>query len=170
MFTILYTARTTIYSAIEGTDCWGIDRDARLWSGPGKCIAHPPCGHWGKYNHKCTLPGRDCASIALSQVRKFGGILEHPASSTIWRHVVKPGEGRDFYNGFTIDIDQSVYGHAATKSTRLYCVNCQAPKPPMFPFTHRTKPLERMSRRQREATPPALAAALVAAVFGYECP
>ncbi len=59
-----------------GLDCWGMERDASTWDGPGRCIAHPDCGPWSRLSHFCgdALNERKrLAPIAVAQVRKWGG-------------------------------------------------------------------------------------------------
>jgi hypothetical protein len=161
IITILYVQNGSVYETIPGCDLWDRTRDARSYSGPAPVIAHPPCGHWGKYRHRCNLDGRDCASIALSQVRLYGGILEHPIGSQLWLHCVKPGEGVDLWGAVTIDLMQHDYGHPALKPTRLYVCRQHLILPPPCTTQEEIRKLERLSHRQRAATPATLATALV---------
>lgn len=65
-------------------------RDAKLYDGPFPVVAHPPCGPWSKMRHLCTKQDKTCAPRAVEQVRKFGGVLEHPAHSRLWNHCDLP--------------------------------------------------------------------------------
>lgn len=110
-------------------DCWdnrdGSQRyDARHYAGPRPIIAHPPCGPWGPLRHRCVSDDRALALHAVAQVRKWGGVLEHPKYSTLWEfcELPYPGQPRDSYGGFTIEVDQSDWGHRARKPTWLYLV------------------------------------------------
>jgi hypothetical protein len=68
-------------------------RDARLYAGPWPVVAHPPCERWGRYWHGGPsarvrrVKGDDagCFASALASVRRYGGVLEHPAASSAWR-------------------------------------------------------------------------------------
>jgi hypothetical protein len=59
-------------------------------------------------------------------VRRFGGVLEHPAHSLAWKHynLARPaGHGwtRSLLDeGWTCEVDQRLYGHPAYKPTWLY--------------------------------------------------
>jgi hypothetical protein len=104
-------------------------------------------------------------------VRRFGGVLEHPAQSYAWdaHRLSKPtGVGwRSIPTGWVCEVWQSAYGHRANKATWLY----YAGERPPFELrwereagTHqvgyqdkrgkaRNKPT--LSKREANATPPA---------------
>lgn len=177
----LYVETDTVYRSIPGVDCWDINRDARLYRGPFPVVAHPPCNSWGAFrtqrNETMRRGGieRDrtridqdahsmsCGPIAVDQVRQFGGVLEHPANSFLWRYAAlpAPGDSPDVYGGFSIEIEQGWFGHPCPKRTWLYCCG------PMSPLAvHRLLPEERpaaMGRVEKQwstvrmATPPSLA-------------
>jgi hypothetical protein len=132
----LYVARNGAYSNLEGVDPWDEKRDARLYDGPWPVVAHPPCTRWcrlaglveARWGHKRGDDGGTFAA-ALASVRRWGGVLEHPAYSDAWAaHDLTPpvtGGGwtaADFVGGFTCYIEQWRYGHAAKKATWLYAV------------------------------------------------
>src|SRR6186713_1963135 len=85
----LFVEEGGIYANLPGVDVWGISRDARTYVGPNSVICHPPCQLWGPFarvNYKRwggehNRPGNDggCFAAALAAVRKYGGVLEHPA-------------------------------------------------------------------------------------------
>jgi hypothetical protein len=126
------------YSELDGVDLWGEDRDARLYRGPHKVIAHPPCQRWGKFWHGSTAKphvhrlGEDggCFAAALTAVRNWGGVLEHPANSKAWEFFgleTPPNRGgwvtADSFEGMTCHVEQGHYGHMSRKATWLYAVN-----------------------------------------------
>lgn len=105
---------------------------------------------------------RDCAPRAVEQVRRFGGVLEHPAGSKLWvycglptpdfepapgsrmalcgvRHISTTrndrGDFTDTHGGYTIEVDQCEWGHVARKRTWLYLVGVprEALEAPPFP-------------------------------------
>lgn len=167
---VLYTRPNSIYLKL-GFDCWGIERDARTYAGPAPVIAHPPCGHWGRYRANCRLPGKDCGPLAVDQVRRFGGVLEQPASSRLLRYCgcpTEPGQ-RDLHGGQVLYVDQGNYGHLAAKATVLYVVGVDAsPRilPPSPPRSLRL--LESLSRPQRQGTPLRFALLLLAIISQVE--
>lgn len=129
-------------------DCWDEARDARLYDGPHPVVAHPPCRNWSRLRHLAKGDDSDCARRAVVQVRRFGGVLEHPAGSTLWDEKFGPsefpqhweemasvGSGRDNYGGVTIEVDQVEWGHVARKRTWLYLVGVprSALEAPPFP-------------------------------------
>ena len=150
----LFTCRSSPYRAL-GLDCYDLARDALSYTGAGRVIAHPPCRSWGRYSHVAKArPGEyDLALWALDLVRRNGGVLEHPRSSKLWRHV-QPGET-------TLVIRQCDFGHRAEKETRLF----YAKMPPLpalpDPYSGPLVPVELMGRQERERTPLLLAQWLV---------
>ena len=104
-------------------DCWDEARDARNYAGPNPVVAHPPCGPWGNFKHMCWKQDRELAPLAIKQVRRWGGVLEHPAGSTLFGSLLpKPGEFPDQWGGIVIDVHQVAWGHSCIKPTRLYVV------------------------------------------------
>jgi hypothetical protein len=102
---------------------------------------------------------------AVAQVRRWGGVLEHPAHSRLWNEPLglpRPGMWPDPWGGITIEVEQGAWGHPAPKKTWIYAVNVD-PKllaqasPGLRPWTE----IERMPRSQRHLTPPLVAAWLV---------
>lgn len=144
--------------AAMGLDCWGVERDATMYPGPGPVIAHPPCEAWGRYAFKARTDRRHLALAAVEQVRRFGGILEHPAHSLLWREarLPWPGELPDAWGGRSAHVEQGWWGHPAPKPTWLYFVGVELP-----PFPRErpaaTGRVECMSRSTRHLTPPAFA-------------
>ena len=113
------------YPALLGRErCWDEQRNAKLYNGPDPVVAHPPCGPWSRLRFMCTKQDPACGPRAVEQVRAFGGVLEHPAESQLWRHcrLPFPGELPDEHAGFTVLVRQVAWGHACEKPTWLYCV------------------------------------------------
>lgn len=158
----LYIDEHGPYPKMPGVDAWGMTRDARTYDGPHPVVAHPPCGPWGAFAHMCKSPEQDPALAirAVEQVRRWGGVLEHPRRSRLWAHVGLPAPGgpADAYGGRTIEVDQVEWGHAAHKRTWLYLVRVpdDAIEDPPFPGRQPTHDLmggawpkcEGRSRRQ----------------------
>ncbi len=146
-----------------GVDCYDADRDALTWPGGVPGVFHPPCRAWGQYSTwaKPRDGERELALWAVDKVRQFGGVLEHPIASKLWRTVGCLSFGvRDTHGGVLIPVYQSWWGHRAPKKTALYVVG-PVPSLPEFVEPVMQRPIELMGKPEREATPPALAAWLV---------
>jgi hypothetical protein len=74
-----------------------------------------------------------CFEAALTAVRRWGGVLEHPAYSLAWfvYELPIPGHGGWTHSmtdpGWTTAVSQVAYGHVARKRTWLYAVGCELP-------------------------------------------
>lgn len=138
----LYVEPDGIYADCPGVDPWDEARDARLYAGPHPVVAHPPCERWGRFWHGSPRKphqyalGDDggCFAAALAAVRRWGGVLEHPADSLAWRaHRLMPPPraggwvNADFLGGWTCYVEQGFYGHPARKATWLYAHGVQPP-------------------------------------------
>jgi hypothetical protein len=135
MIAALYVEKNGCYYGLDNVDPWDKARDARLYAGPHPVVAHPPCERWGRYwgGAPTTWPrlklGDDdgCFAAALAAVRKWGGVLEHPAYSHAWRAfgLNQPPRVGGWINadpegGWTCSVEQGHYGHIARKPTWLY--------------------------------------------------
>jgi len=180
---VLFAREDSIYKTLSGTDVYDEPRDARTFTGGCPIVAHPPCRTWGCLKAFATAaPAHEHAlgPWAIDQVRRNGGVLEHPRGSTLFRECgIVPGGLPDEWGGITIEVDQFHWGHKARKRTLLYIVGTRnlppIPHRPGKP-THvidrpgRARKAERpnsagllpwVSHREREATPPAFAEWLV---------
>lgn len=148
MIAALYVAKNGSYVCMPGVDAWPETRDARMYPGPHPVVAHPPCQRWGKLwagqplhikrTGERKIKGADggCFEAALSSVRSFGGVLEHPCDSHAWAHFglnKPPRHGgwivADIYGGWTCCVEQGRYGHYARKPTWLYvCTQGELPE------------------------------------------
>lgn len=160
---VLCARRDSVYKSIPGLDVYDADRDAFTFGGGVPVIAHPPCRGWGRYRHRSQHSARELelARFCLYHVRQAGGVLEHPACSSLWEEQCLPRPGQaPSREGFTLAIDQSFFGHPARKRTWLYFhgVDC-LPRMP-FRLGYGT-PVELLGRAAREHTPKDLALWLV---------
>lgn len=138
MIAALYVETNGAYYGLPDVDPWDLERDARLYPGPWPVVAHPPCSSW------CQLAsvnearwgspiGADGGTFhaALEAVRRWGGVLEHPAYSIAWERFglprpIKGGWSSSFVDpGMTTEVDQAAYGHQARKRTWLYAVGVE---------------------------------------------
>ncbi len=103
----VYTGLPGLDPELQGVDPWCQRRDARNYG---------------------------CFAAALQAVRRWGGVLEHPAFSLAWKAFELPSPERDSmwtvadaHGGRSIDVDQGHYGHRAQKRTWLYAVAPELP-------------------------------------------
>lgn len=172
------------YANLPGVQVWDETRDARLYEGPWPVVAHPPCQLWvnfaalnfKRWGGEHNRPGNDggCFASALASVRRWGGVLEHPASSKAWaiHGLVRPtGSGwqRQIGGGWVTEVWQSAYGHPARKRTWLYYYGNRAPSEldwsrpagtAQVGWFDRIKPT--LNKRDASATPPAFRDVLLA--------
>jgi hypothetical protein len=182
-----------IYPTLLGAEnCWGLpDRDAREYDYECPVVAHPPCNlwvnmaavNWKRYQRKLPAwyPGgsdEGCFASALASVRKYGGVLEHPAFTHAWaEHNLCPPQGVGWYHTalcsgswryWTCEVWQNAYGHLARKRTwLLYC----GKRPPFElrwernPGTHQVGWFDRkkptVGKREASATPVEFALELI---------
>lgn len=173
---VLFARADSVYKTLAGCDVWDIERDARNWPGGTPVVAHPPCRSWGRLR-QFAKPRPDEKALgpwAVEQVRRFGGVLEHPAESTLFAHcgMPRPGQFPDDFGGWTMEVQQFHWGHRAEKATWLYVVGADPDEIPAVPHregrpTHCVRPtksyprLPSITKAEREHTPPALAQWLV---------
>lgn len=184
----LFVATNGTYFNLPGVDPWDKPRDARRYTGPHPVVAHPDCSTWcqlayinqKRYGHKVGDDGGQFAS-ALTSVRAYGGVLEHPARSYAWPvfGLPKPpraGWQRTICGGWVCEVSQGAYGHRARKLTWLYYVGEQpmeldwrVPTPTAqvsFCKNHGNSPLPRLGKKEAKATPIAFRDALLALAQG----
>lgn len=124
---VLFVRADSIYKTLPGVDCYDAQRDARTWPGGCPVVAHPPCRTWGRIAPLVTraTPGeKELGPWAVEQVRRWGGVVEHPAGSRLFAYCGcgVPGGLPDEHGGIVIEVDQFHWGHRAAKPTRLYIV------------------------------------------------
>lgn len=179
MIAALYVQKGGAYYGIPDVDPWDEERDARLYAGPWPVVAHPPCARWcqlapvnqARYGLKVGSDG-GCFASALASVRRWGGVLEHPAVSLAWPAFGLPkplssGWLRTFCGGWTAQVEQRNYGHPARKATWLYAFGVELPNlkwgkgPPPEAWISADRPraelghVRQLQKREASATPPA---------------
>lgn len=148
MVAALYVHPGGVYFGLPDVDPWDVARDARLYTGPHPVVAHPPCERWGRYwsggpRADQSKPGAQprkllgddggCFAAAVRDVRKWGGVLEHPEASHAWAHHglrAPPRVGGWVMadeHGWACCVEQGNYGHPARKATWLYAVGFVPP-------------------------------------------
>lgn len=177
----LFVETDGCYFGLPDVDPWDIQRDARLYAGQHPVVAHPPCDRWcqlapvnqARYGHKVGDDG-GCFEAALSSVRKWGGVLEHPASSLAWaafdlpRPPTSGGWVKGWCGGWSAHIEQRNYGHRARKGTWLYAFGMLPPslkwgpgsEPEAWISADRPRAvlaamgIAQLSKREAKSTPP----------------
>lgn len=171
---VLFARKDSIYKQLPDADVWDIERNALTWPGGAPVVAHPPCRAWGRLRTFAKpRPGeKELALWSVDQIRMYGGVLEHPAGSLLWKEKPLPEPGQtDAWGGWTLTVSQWWWGHKADKLTRLYICGANPAQLPAIPYcmgeaTHviaqsnrrqklRVRP--EVSKKEREATPPDLA-------------
>lgn len=138
----LFCADDSVYFGFHSVDVYDSTRDALSYRDSLPVIAHPPCNLWcrlakanfARYKKEKLRPGNDAGkfAFALEQVRRCGGVLEHPAGSLAWAeyNLSRPVRGswqRSIDGGWVCEVWQSAYGHPANKKTWLYYVGKKPP-------------------------------------------
>jgi hypothetical protein len=177
----LYVEKHGIYSGLPDVDVWDVERDARGYAGPYSVVAHPPCDRWhllSAVNHKRwgyqINEDGGCFAAALASVRRWGGVLEHPAETRAFRFhgIPEPAPGhwqRTIDGDWVVEVNQAAYGHRARKRTWLLTHGVSADDLSYIDLdyadaqgTHRVgfgfpadtdKPLPRISKQEASATP-----------------
>ena len=179
---ILCARADSDYKVMPGCDVYDAARDARTFAGGLPVVTHPPCRLWGRLRAlaRCDSPEKERALgvWCAEQVREWGGVLEHPTGSLLWdaANLPRPGQ-RDRFGGFTVAMPQQWFGPRAEKWSWFYVCGCEPADLPEIPLkigeaSHvidTTKRLARgtpgwrpcVNKRERDATPPALAAWLI---------
>ena len=156
MIAALYVETDGVYADLPDVDLWDEARDARLYAGPWPVVCHSPCQRWGRFWHGSTRKphqftlGDDggCFASALAAVRRWGGVLEHPADSHAWAAFglkAPPRSGgwhaADFDGGWTCCVYQGHYGHLSGKPTWLYASGVELPALRWGPTEQRLHPV-----------------------------
>lgn len=129
-----------VYAGLPDVEVWDEARDARLYAGPWPVVAHPPCARWSRlagfvehvYGYRRGDDG-GCFGTAIAAVRRWGGVLEHPAYTDAWKAFGLPRPLT--YHGWTLDLDggascyveQGRYGLPVKKATWLYAYGVELP-------------------------------------------
>jgi len=124
------------YAGLPDVELWDESRDAREYDGPHPVVAHPPCSRWcrlaglveARWGHRRGEDG-GCFAAALASVRRWGGVLEHPAYTDAWAAygLTRPfisalfgWQRSGFGDDWVCHVEQGRHGHVAKKATWLY--------------------------------------------------
>lgn len=155
MIAALFVEKYGIYSELKDVELWDKERDARFYMNNYSVVAHPPCQLWTRFAHvnyarwggEHNKPGNDrgCFQSALINVRRCGGVLEHPAFSYAWKtfNLPRPTKTDGWLwvggNEYVCEVWQNAYGHKARKRTWLFYSGRRLPKALLWernPGTH----------------------------------
>lgn len=173
MIAALYVAKGGCYFGLPDVDPWDETRDARLYAGPWPVVAHPPCQRWSqmnrvnakRYGYRLGDDG-GCFASALANVRRWFGVLEHPAETRAFYTfgIPRPHRAwaRTLDGDWICEVNQAAYGHRATKRTWLLYRGETAPPSLIWRRVRGTHQiggfdvtLPQLPKRERAATPPA---------------
>jgi hypothetical protein len=136
-YAALFVREDSAYKKRPEWEAFDAKRDATSYDGDLPVVAHPPCRAWGQLSHMANpRPGeKELAFFAVDQVRRCGGILEHPAGSKLFKQYLPSVHGFCDSYGYTILIDQFDFGHIAHKPTLLYICGVPLRELPPLPPT-----------------------------------
>ena len=163
---VLCAAKGSAYEEMTGVDVYDADRDCRTFKGGMPVVAHPPCRAWSatcRHQSKASSAERWLGPYCVDQVRRCGGVLEHPAHSRLWEKCGLPLPGQRQCEARCVAIQQHWFGHSTVKHTWLYMVGVDDIPPIPFRLLQpgSTKRWNKQSKKQRAATAPLLATWLV---------
>ena len=170
MIAALFVEKNGAYFGLDGVDPWDIDRDARKYNDNYPIVAHPPCQLWGRFakvnfirwGGEHNRPGNDngCFASALGNLRRVGGVLEHPAFSDAWKAFNLPrpnGIGWSYEREtYVCEVWQSAYGHKARKRTWLLYVGKTVPIDLKWDRPHGTHQIGFHDQRGKERNKPTI--------------
>lgn len=139
MISVLCCRRDSVYKHL-GVDCWDADRNAWGYDGSGPVIAHPPCRVWARLSQFVVANDVEVANevvlglFCASVVKERGGVLEHPATSALWRHADLPLPGEVRGRCFSFRAPQFWWGHACRKESWFFVSGCTLGDLPAVPF------------------------------------
>lgn len=167
MVNILFASKDSFYFQIPGLNVFDEKRNAESVERKGVFICHPPCAQWSRLRYFSNFNSRLKAygpwSILL--VRKFGGIIEHPASSLLFKkYLPLPGQPPDKYGGFSLKITMHQFGASYHKPTWIYIVGINKKDLPAEPLNFsvishsisnpgKRSALKEISKKERSLSP-----------------
>jgi len=169
----LCVAPNSVYKTMRDVDAYDSKRDVRTFQGGMPIVAHPPCRAWSAYTSHQAKPSLGEAELGLlcaDLLRRWGGVLEHPAHSRLFHAASLPLPGQRIGDLFTVPVLQAWWGYPMKKATWL-CFSRIDVASLDFPYIEHDsrsgvgdrRRQQVMSKHQRAATHPALAEFLVSA-------
>lgn len=154
---VYFVSNRSNYKKVPGFNCFDEKRNALLYPPKSVSIYHPPCRLFSKLRHFSTAPVSEkfLAHWAMYYVRVYGGIVEHPYDSQLWKIYGFNQVGKvDEFGGFWYIIDQHWFGFPTRKRTGLYIVGCNPSQLPMLPLKlyFPTKRFDNLTKKQKSET------------------
>ncbi|MEN2434955.1 hypothetical protein AAH994_06045 [Weeksellaceae bacterium A-14] len=158
MIPVLFCDSDSVYKNFPECDVYDLSRDAFTYYGNYPLICHPPCRLFSRLRafSRADKKEKQCAFFALEKVRRYGGILEHPRSSTLWKNGGFNLDGSvDRYGGFLRSVNLSWFGFQCEKKTMLYFCGLSPKDLPPFPMSliPPEKKISELGQNKRSATP-----------------
>lgn len=104
-------------------NCFDIKRNALSTTDKTPGVYHPPCRSWGKLRKFSNfVPGEHYLAIwSFLRVIKYGGVLEHPNGSYLFKKYIIPFCKNDSSGMFNVlSVDQHWFGSSFKKTTLLF--------------------------------------------------
>ena len=154
---MLFVHKKSNYKSLPQFECWDEERDAFNYTGHAPIIAHPPCRLWSRLRAFTTAPDEErfLGIAAIDYVRMYGGVVEHPYDSGLFKKMGVPKPGFvDEYGGIFLVVDQFHFGYYIRKRTGLYIVGCSYADIPAQPLRMElvTRRFENLTKKQRSET------------------
>lgn len=156
---VFFVANRSNYKKVPGFDCYDQKKNALLHPPTEASLYHPPCRLFSKLRYFSTAPESEkyCALWSMYFVRVYGGIVEHPYDSLLWKmHNINQVNVVDEFGGFWLVVDQHWFGFPTRKRTGLYIVGIKPNQVPRLNLKlyQPTRKFENLSPTQRSSTPP----------------
>lgn len=156
---VYFVSKKSNYKNQQEFDCYDEDKNAFNYPPVKPAIYHPPCRLFSKLRYFSTAPASEkyCALWSMYFVRVYGGIVEHPYDSLLWKmHNINQVNVIDEFGGFWLVVDQHWFGFPTRKRTGLYIVGINPNEVPRLELKlyQPTRKFEHLSPTQRSSSPP----------------
>lgn len=167
---VLCVRANSVYQRIPGLDLYDAERNALTFRGGMPVIAHPPCRLWGRLAHFARSADEEAEKaisiFCAAMVKRWGGVLEHPAHSKLWKvaGLPTPLQTTRGTDGWTLQVPQFWFGHRGLKETWLYIQGVRSFDLPVMSYRMPgadVRPVEDLCKAERERTPEPMARWLV---------
>ena len=158
---VYFVSKKSNYRNYPGVTPIGLAENALLHPPQSPAIYHPPCRLFSKLRAFSNAPASEMylAHWSMYFARCFGGIVEHPYDSLLWKiYNINQVNTLDEFGGFFTVLDQYNFGFPTRKRTGLYIVGIspnELPQQPLKLYISEKK-FDRLSPVQRSLTPPLL--------------
>lgn len=126
---VLCAAKNSVYHSLPGVVVYDETRDARTFPGNMRVIVHAPCRTWSAFTAHQAKPApgeRDLGLWCAGQLKKCGGVLEHPAHSRLFDAAGLPKPGNRSGRLWTIGDLAGMVGIPDAQSDVALFLRCRA--------------------------------------------